>query len=379
VTPPPADCRRHRSPADYLQAGSVIKPLVGRDQDVHSDASVTEPLLFDEDENIIESKAGLALSSALFPRMSYIDPKLMAEAGVDTAIRNIVAVGGNPDDVYLLDNFCWCSSDEPERLGQLERAVDGACDAALKAKAPFISGKDSMFNDYKGYPEEVPEGLDEPIKISVPPTLLISSLGVIEDVEKCVTSDFKHAGDLIYVIGETKNELGGSEYLAMVGEKQRREEYIGKSAPKVDMDKNMEAYRAVYQACQDELVNSMKSVQYGLGTSLSIMAMGSNLGAEVNLNNVPMGEDIEKTEDNDDIVLFSNSMGRMVVAIAPENKRKFEKIMEGQTYACIGKVSKQELSIFGLGEDEPRIVGLGVHEMKVPYKERLDRGFKQYG
>ena len=157
-----------------VQGGSVVKPLLGVGSDIHSDASVVRPLL--------QSQAGVALSSALFPAYGPVDPYQMAACAIDTAIRNVVAVGADPERVALLDNFCWCSSYDPQRLGQLKEAARACYDLALAYEAPFISGKDSMFNDFKGY-----NGADEPLAISVLPTLLVSSVGIVPDARHAQT------------------------------------------------------------------------------------------------------------------------------------------------------------------------------------------------
>ena len=136
----------------------------------------------------------------------------MAGAAIDTAIRGLVAIGISPESIALLDNFCWCSSDEPERLWQLKQAAMGCYDYAKAFGTPFISGKDSMFNDFSGYDAE-----NNRVKVSVPPTLLISSIGIHADVAKAVSLDAKIAGDLVYVIGGTEEELAGSEYFAHLG------------------------------------------------------------------------------------------------------------------------------------------------------------------
>ena len=114
--------------------------------------------------------------------------------------------------IAILDNFCWCSSDEPERLGQLKLAARGCYDVATAFGTPFISGKDSMYNDFSGF-----DAHDNPVKISVPPTLLISSIGVHDDVAKAVSMDAKIDGDLVYVIGGTSEELGGSDLDRVAG------------------------------------------------------------------------------------------------------------------------------------------------------------------
>jgi phosphoribosylformylglycinamidine synthase len=190
-----------------VQGGSVIKPLQGKGR-INGDATITRPLL--------NSKKGVVISQGINPAYSDIDTYHMAACAIDTAVRNAIAVGANLEKLALMDNFCWCSSDEPERLGQLKSAVKACYDYSIAFGTPFISGKDSMFNDFKGFDAE-----GNPIKISVPPTLLVSSIGVMENSEKAISLEAKFEGDLVYVIGDTFDELGASEYFAMMGEQQR--------------------------------------------------------------------------------------------------------------------------------------------------------------
>jgi len=150
----------------------------------------------------------------MYSNYSQIDSYHMAACCIDTAIRNAITAGANPEKIALLDNFCWCSSTEPKRLSQLKAACQACFNYAIAFEAPFISGKDSMFNDFKGFNEK-----GQPVKVSIHPTLLVSSLAIIDDIYKSVSIDLKLPGDLIYIIGETNDELGGSEYFQMIGEK----------------------------------------------------------------------------------------------------------------------------------------------------------------
>ena len=163
----------------------------------------------------------MVLSSVLNPTYSELDSYKMAGACIDGAIRAAVAAGATIDTLALLDNFCWCSSNDPIRLGQLKQAVKACYDYSVLYGTPLISGKDSMFNDFKGF-----DAKGNPVFISIPPTLLVSSIGVIKDVRKAHSIDFKFDGDLIYLLGETYDELGGSEYIRFLGE-QDKEEYTG--------------------------------------------------------------------------------------------------------------------------------------------------------
>ncbi|MES2409212.1 MAG: AIR synthase-related protein, partial [Patescibacteria group bacterium] len=195
-----------------VQANSILKPLQGRGQ-VNADVAVIRPIL--------DSKKGVLLSSTLNPSYSEIDSYKMAASSIDGAIRSVIAAGGSLENLAILDNFCWCSSTDPVRLGQLKAAVKGCFDYAVAYGTPFISGKDSMFNDFKGYDEK-----GNPINISIPPTLLISSIGVMNDAEKAISLDFKFEGDLIYLLGDTLEELGGSEYFKYLSQKSKKE-FVG--------------------------------------------------------------------------------------------------------------------------------------------------------
>lgn len=302
-----------------VQGGSVIKPLQGRGE-VNGDATVTRPLL--------DSDKGVILSHGLNPGYSDIDTYHMAACAIDTAMRNAVAVGADPDRVALLDNFCWCSSNDPERLGQLKEAVRACYDMALEYRAPFISGKDSMFNDFKGYDAD-----GRPVKISVPPTLLVSTIAVMEDSRKAVSLDAKLPGDLVYVLGSTGDELGGSEYLAMLGEQERGKGYTGNSVPKVSPAANIRLYKALARAIGDGLVASCQSVHRGgLAIALAKTAMAGRLGMEVDLGSLP-GD-----SSGSAALLYSESQGRLVATVAPADRERFEKAMAGSPIALAGRV-----------------------------------------
>ena len=178
-----------------VQGGHVLGPVQGKGR-VQAPATLTRVVL--------DSEKGVGLSQGIFPQYSEIDPYLMAAAAIDTAIRGLVAMGISLDKIALLDNFCWCSSDEPERLWQLKQAARGCYDFATAFGTPFISGKDSMFNDFSGF-----DSNNTPVRISVPPTLLVSSIGIHDDVAKAISIDAKFEGDYVYVIGETFSGTGG--------------------------------------------------------------------------------------------------------------------------------------------------------------------------
>ena len=337
-----------------VQGGSTIKPLIGRGLDVHTDATVVRPML--------QKTAGVGLSSSLYPSYGDLDPYQMAAAAIDTAIRNQVAIGADPNRIALLDNFCWCSSNDPERLGQLKLTAKACYDMAIAHGAPFISGKDSMFNDFKGF-----DGQDQAVNISVPPTLLISSVGHIHDVRRCVTLDFKAAGDRVYVLGETADELGGSEYFRLLGEREQDAPYVGNRAPVVDPAKTRPLYLAVADAIQKGLLASAASVHLGgLGVALAKCAMAGELGLSADLALIPKSEEMTPAR-----LLFSESQGRLLVSVSPENTQEFEALLNGLPFACIGEVASGPSLLLRAGEASP-LVSLTIERMKTAYKKTLD-------
>lgn len=337
-----------------VQGGSVLKPLAGPGR-VNADATVVRPVL--------SSNKGVVLSHAVFPSYGDIDTYHMAACAIDAAIRNAVAVGGSLDALALLDNFCWCSSNEPERLGQLKRAVQACYDYAVAFGTPFISGKDSMFNDFKGFDAE-----GNAIKISVPPTLLISSLGIIADTSKCVSMDAKHAGDLVYVLGETRSELGGSEYYAYLGETQGGK-YIGNGVPKVDAGKAVKLYRALEKAIEGSLVASACSVLLGgLGVALAKIAIAGELGMHLGLRGLPGLSGEQRRLD--EVALYSESPSRFVVTIDPAKKEAFEKTMVGNAFKKIGCVTEEKRFVV-LGFDGSKVVDVALLDLEESYKKTL--------
>ncbi len=325
-----------------VQGGSVLKPLQGKGR-VNSTTTITRPRL--------DSKKGVVLSQALYPNLSEIDTYHMAACTIDTAIRNAISAGGDINKLALLDNFCWCSSNEPERLGQLKEAVKACYDYSVAFETPFISGKDSMFNDFVGYEDDS----DNKIKISVPPTLLISSIGVIDDVSETIDIAFKTPGDLIYVIGETKDELGGSEYYKLLGA-------IGNTSPKVDAKVAKERYQKVTIAIKRGLLASSISIERGgIGVALAKSTISSNLGVKIDINTD------EKTIKKDQY-LFSETQSRFLVSIAKENKEEFEKLFSVDA-TFIGEVSDNNRFI--INSNGEKIINLLINDLQNNYHKTL--------
>ena len=293
-------CSKEFVAAQYdhnVQGSAVLGPLQGKGR-VFADASVSRPVL--------TSSHAAVLSQGLAPRYSDIDTEAMARAALDSAVRHAIAIGGDIDHLALLDNICWCSSDEPERLGQLKRAMEAIYDMAVLYRTPFISGKDSMFNDFKGY-----DANNNPVTISIPPTLLISGIGVIQDTAEAVSLDPKQAGDLVYLLGETKDELGASEYYDHLG-------HLGNNVPETDKELNYKLYRALSAVNKQQLCASAMGVGFGgVGTTLAKKVIASGLGMDIIL---PDNLRLDK-------MLYSESQGRIIVTIAPQDKTAFEKTM----------------------------------------------------
>jgi len=325
-----------------VQGGSVLKPLVGKENDGPGDAAIIRPAL--------DSKMGAIVACGINPRYGEIDPYWMAASAIDEALRQIIAVGGDLSRVALLDNFCWGDVRKPEILGALVRAAQACYDMALIYETPFISGKDSLYNEFE-YEGKV---------ISIPHTLLISAIGVMEDVSCAVSMDFKQAGDLIYIVGATHNELGSSEYYRIHG-------FTGNTVPKVNPHQGKRIMERLSLATGRGLVRACHDLsEGGLGVAISEMAFAGGLGALVHLKTVPLGEPISR----DDTILFSESNSRFLVEVAPESETEFREVMKGTNLAAIGQVTDSKtLEIYGLNNQ--RIMSISTGELKEAWQKPL--------
>jgi phosphoribosylformylglycinamidine synthase len=335
-----------------VQGTSVIKPLIGRDRDVVSDAVVIRPVL--------DSPEGLAAAQALLPTYSQIDTYHMVACAIDEGVRRVVAVGGDPEHVGGVDNFCWPtiqydSADNPDgkyKAAQLVRANWALKDVCTAYGIPLLSGKDSMYVD-----GHLQGGYGESHKVSALPTLQFTCTSLIPDITRCVTMDCKFAGDLVYVLGETRNELGASEYYEHFG-------YVGLRVPELQPDVSMALCRALNRAIREELVASCHGIfRGGLGVHLALVAMGGGLGMEVDLAEVP-----RTGTEHDHVILYSESAGRFIVTIDPKHRSAFEKILDALPHACVGTVSSDsDLVVHGL-EGKP-IIRVPVPKLKAAWKK----------
>jgi len=306
-----------------VQGATVVKPLVGAVDDGPSDAAVLRPLE-------TGGWLGLALGCGISPHYGRVDPYAMAWAVLDEAMRNVVCVGADPDRVAVLDNFCWGNPALPDRLGGLVRASQGCHDAAVAYGMPFISGKDSLNNEYVD-----PQGK----KRAIPPTLLISSLGIVPDVRNAVTMELKGAGNLLYIVGETRAELGASLYY-------RLHDAMGDGVP-APVPTAIEAMRALHRAMRKGVVRACHDLsEGGLAVAAAEMALAGRLGLDLELEGLPRAPGVE----TDAVALFAESSGRFLVEVAPEDAAAFEAVLAGQPVACLGRVTGDRLfCVRGLG------------------------------
>ena len=325
-----------------VQGGSILKPLVGVNNDGPGDAAILRPVL--------DSEMGVIISNGINPKYGDIDPYWMAASAVDEALRQIIAVGGSIRRVALLDNFSWGNPEKPDRLGGLVRAAQGCCDTALAYETPFISGKDSLYNEYETETET----------LCIPPTLLISAMAVMEDVAQAVSMDCKQAGDLIYIVGTTYDELGGSHYYSIRG-------VIGNRVPRVNPRRGKKLMDTLSAAMEKGLVKACHDCsEGGIGVATAEMSFAGELGMVLHLGKVPLGEPIARN----DTILFSESNTRFLVEVAPEDSQRFEQAMDGVEFAAIGQVTKSnKFEVYGVSGEGVVLVALA--ELKEAWQKPL--------
>lgn len=292
-----------------VQGGTVVKPLTGAENDGPSDACVLKPIG-------TQGARGIAISNGINPKYGKLDPYRMAVSVVDEAIRNAVAVGADPSRLALLDNFCWGDPTRPETLGALVEAARGCQAAALHYGTPFISGKDSLNNEYVGADGQ---------RHAIPPTLLISAIGIVEDVTGAVTMDLKEPGNALYLLGETQAEFGGSHF-AWVMHSHSLSTYSPVPAlPQCAPD----LYRALHRAIRLGLIRACHDLsEGGLAIAAAEMCIGGRLGLALGLES---GEPLT--------ALFSESNGRLLVEVRHADCPAFEECFNNLPFEQIGRVT----------------------------------------
>jgi phosphoribosylformylglycinamidine synthase len=237
----------------------------------------------------------------------------MAALAFDEAVRNALATGAKFGYLACLDNFSWPdpirsekTPDGEHKLGALVRSCIALYDCATGYGIPIISGKDSMKNDYYSGDK----------KYSIPPTLLVSVIGKIDDIRKALSSEFRVAGSEIYVLGSTREEMGGSEFYCLFGS-------IGNTPPQLKTEETIPLYRALSSATEEGLLLSAHDVSDGgLAVALAECCLGTKIGAEIDLDLVPRETEMEEA------LLFSESAGRFVVSVSSEKTTRFETILK---------------------------------------------------
>ncbi len=310
-----------------VQAGTVIKPLQGIRHDGPGDACVIWPHAGTGD---VDDFAGFAVSHGLNPSYGKTDPYRMALACIDEALRNLVCIGADISRSALLDNFCWASPENPAQLGALVRAAQGCYDGAKGFSAPFISGKDSFYNQSKDV-----NGKD----LAIPGTLLISALAPLADVRKAVTMDIKGPGNALYLVGSTSEELGGSLFNEVCCQS-------GGDVPEVDLKRALDSFKAVQSAIAKGLVLSAHDLsEGGLAVAISEMTFTGEFGAAIDLDEVARAANIYSNE----LLFFSESPSRILLEVKPEDEAALVKVLKGVCAKRIGgTVANPILKVIGL-------------------------------
>ena len=282
-----------------VQGGTVVKPLTGIEADAPSDAAVIKPIG-------TKGTKGIALANGINPEYGRRDAYKMAWSAIDEAIRNAVAVGADPDRIAILDNFCWGDPLRPETLGTLVEACRGCHDAALFYGTPFISGKDSLNNEYLG---------TDGLRHSIPPTLLISAIGIVQDVTQSATMDLKEAGNSIYLVGEFPTEQ--------------------KSVPDVPQI-TPQVYRALHKAIRNGLVRSTHDLsEGGLAVAAAEMCIGGRLGMNV------VATSLAPQARAGVVALFMEVNGCLLVEVSEANASAFEKQFADLPITKVGSVRSE--------------------------------------
>jgi len=324
-----------------VQGQTVIKPLQGNSIEVSGpgDAAVIFPYTL-----VKGTKKGVVLSNGLNPQYGKINPYKMAASAIEEALRNAVAVGADIKRISLLDNFCWGNPNDAEILGSLVRAAEACYNMSKVFGVPFISGKDSLHNEYSINGK----------KYSIPPALLISAVGIIENVENTLTMSLKNEGNKIFILGLTRNELGGSVFAKI-------KNIGGGVVPDVYPGESKNIMEKIYQAVSANLVESCHDCsEGGIAVAVSEMAFSADKGVKIDIDAVktPYAQE-EGLETGRKMtlaeILFSESNGRFVVEVMPSNEEKFRKILDGVAFSEVGCVSGDKKVVFESKKDGVKI------------------------
>jgi phosphoribosylformylglycinamidine synthase len=310
-----------------VQGHTVGKPFVGPNDIGPADAAVLQP--------VARSWRGLAIGCGINPWYGELDPYAMALLAIDEALRNVVAVGADPARTALLDNFCWGNPHLPDRLGGLVRAARGCHDAAVAFRVPFISGKDSLFNEYQ---------LADGTSRAIPGTLLISAIGIVPDIRRAVSMPLQGPGNLLYLVGLPDDDIGGSLALRLAGRR-------GQRPPRIRLALARRILSAVHRAMRSGLVQSCHDLsEGGLAVAAAEMAIAGGYGLDLDLRQVPTAAPHLSAAT----LLFAESPTRFLIETAPQDAETFERMMRRIPHARIGQVI-----------DEPRVRAVGAEGVAI--------------
>jgi phosphoribosylformylglycinamidine synthase len=333
-----------------VQGATVLKPLVGIAGNGPGDAAVLQPIL---DE---PSSAGIVLSNGINPLYGLLDPYHMATCAIDEALRNLTAVGGNVDRVAILDNFCWGNPADSAQLGSLVRAVKGCYDAARVFGTPFVSGKDSLNNEYRANEQRLP----------VIPTLLISAFGTLDDAAQTIDMSLKAPGNLLYQVGITRDELAGSHYATLLKRSTFEERFPRTDVPQVRFEQARATMQALGAAIRANLVAACHDLsEGGLAIAAAEMSLAGLLGLNIDLARAPH----DLSEANPSVLLFSESASRFLVEVPPEQQAAFENFLrtrEIEHVALLGSVTSDERLLIRYNEQV--LVNRQVSDLQAAWK-----------
>jgi phosphoribosylformylglycinamidine synthase subunit PurSL len=340
-----------------VQGATVVKPLVGKAGNGPGDAAVLQPIL---DE---ETQAGIVLSNGINPLYGKFDPYHMVLNAVDEALRNLTAVGGDVGRTAILDNFCWGNPNDPEQLGLLVRAVKGCYDAAVGYGVPFISGKDSLNNEYRADGRRLP----------VIPTLLISAVSVIEDASRTIDMALKTPGNLLYQVGTTRNEMAGSHYGEIVEQDSFERLFPQTTVPQVDIPHAYATMKALGEAIRKGLVRSCHDLsEGGLAVAAAEMSLAGMLGVNLDIHRITTHTHGMNAVARNIVRLFGESASRFLVELAPEQLGAFEQHMQAsgvQELTYLGTVTNTSRFVVQDGTQE--LINVSVAELQEAWKGGL--------
>ncbi len=343
-----------------VQGGSVVKPLVGPGQDGPGDAAVIRPKL--------TSQRGVAIGNGLQPGLGEKavggqgDSYWMTLAAIDEAVRNVVCVGADAKQIAILDNFCWPRCDDPAQLGSLVRAAQACYDGALAYGTPFISGKDSLSNQFTTEAGDV---------ITIPPTLLITAVGIVADVARCVTMDAKTPGNALLIVGATGTGLGGSHYSMVTGGAVASDGNVDRSIPRVDLAIGPKAAQAVAGLiAQGRVVSAHDCSDGGLLVASAEMAFSGRVGLEMDLSGLPA---VDNINIDTTAACFAETHSRYLLELSPADLPRAVEVLQdaGVPYHQIGVFTDHDRLVVRSGT-QGGLVEEKLDDLRAAWRKPLD-------